>query len=227
MRLLVIEDFDLLRDSICQGLKEAGFAVDEAADGQTGLWHAQSGQYDVIVLDLMLPRLDGLTILQTLRRQSINSHVLILTAKDTAPDRIQGLNAGADDYLVKPFEFGELLARVRALVRRQYKAKDPVLRIADLEIDTTARAVHRAGRAIDLTAREYVLLEYLALRRGEVVTRTDIWAHVYEFNAEANSNVVDVFIGHLRRKIDLPGLLPLIRTRRGHGYLLHDKGDDS
>jgi DNA-binding response OmpR family regulator len=227
MRVLVVEDFDLLRDSVCQGLKEAGFAVDEAADGNAGLWHARSGQYDVIVLDLMLPGLDGLSVLRALREQAVNSHVLILTAKDTTPDRIKGLDVGADDYLVKPFEFGELLARVRALLRRQYKAKNPVLRVADVEIDTAGRSVQRAGRTIDLTPREYALLEYLALRRGEVVTRTDIWTHVYEFNAEASSNVVDVFIGHLRRKIDQPGLVSLIRTRRGHGYVLHDKAEEA
>lgn len=225
MRVLVIEDFDLLRDSLCQGLREAGFAVDAAADGKTGLWQAQSGSYDVIVLDLMLPGLDGLSILKTLRAKSIGSHVLILTAKDTPPDRITGLNAGADDYLIKPFEFGELLARVRALVRREYKAKNPVLAVADLEIDTTARTVRRASRSIDLTPREYALLEFLALRHGQVVTRTDLWEHVYEFNSEASSNVVDVFIGHLRKKIDLPGSTPLIHTRRGHGYVLGDKGE--
>ena len=220
MRVLVIEDFELLRDSICQGLREAGYAVDAAADGQTGLWHAQSAQYDVIVLDLMLPGIDGLTLMRRLRAGGSATHILILTAKDTTADRIRGLDAGADDYLVKPFEFGELLARVRALVRREYKAKNPLLRIADLVIDTAARTVQRADQRLDLTPREYALLEFLALRQGQVITRTEIWEHVYEFNSEASSNVVDVFIGHLRRKVDLPGLIRLIHTRRGHGYLL-------
>jgi DNA-binding response OmpR family regulator len=220
MRVLVIEDFDLLRDSICQGLREAGFAVDAAGDGETGLWRARSAAYDVIVLDLMLPKVDGLTVLRQLRAAGAPTHILILTARDTTADRIRGLNAGADDYLVKPFEFAELLARVRALVRRQYQAKNPLLRVEDLEIDTAARAVRRARKPLDLTPREYALLEFLALRQGEVVTRTDIWEHVYEFNSEASSNVVDVFIGHLRRKVDLPGLSPLIVTRRGHGYML-------
>lgn len=220
MRVLVIEDFELLRDSICQGLREAGFAVDSAADGPTGLWHAQSGQYDVIVLDLMLPGMDGLSLMRRLRARGSATHILILTAKDTTADRVNGLNAGADDYLVKPFEFGELLARVRALVRREYKAKNPLLQIDDLEIDTAGRTVQRAARRLDLTPREYALLEYLSLRQGQVVTRADIWEHVYEFNSEASSNVVDVIISHLRKKVDLPGLTPLIHTRRGHGYLV-------
>jgi DNA-binding response OmpR family regulator len=227
MRVLVIEDFELLRESICQGLREAGFAVDSAAEGQTGLWQAGSGEYDVIILDLMLPRIDGLTILKQIRAKKITTHVLILTSRDTTPDRIEGLNTGADDYLVKPFEFGELLARVRALVRRQYNAKNPVLRVMDMEIDTTDRAVTRAGEELDLTPREFALLEFLALRQGKVVTRTDIWEHVYEFNADATSNVVDVFIGHLRRKIDRPGLTRLIHTRRGFGYVLGLEGEAS
>lgn len=220
MRVLVIEDYELLRDSVSQGLREAGFAVDAAASGEQGLRYAQSGQYDVIVLDLMLPRLDGLTVLQNLRQEGSPSHVLILTAKDTAADRIKGLNLGADDYLVKPFVFEELLARVHALVRRKYAAKSPILRIGDMQIDTVARTVSRAGRRIELTAREYALLEFLAMRAGQLVTRTDIWEHVYEFHSDAQSNVVDVFIGHLRRKIELPGLGRLIHTRRGQGYVL-------
>ncbi len=227
MRVLVIEDFELLRDSICQGLREAGFAVDSAGDGQTGLWQAKTGGYDVIVLDLMLPKIDGLSLLRELRAKNIATHVLILTAKDTAPDRIKGLNMGADDYLIKPFAFDELLARVRALVRREYKAKSPVIRVEDVEIDTTARAVRRAGHVIDLTPREYALLEFLALRQGQVVTRTDIWEHVYEFNDDASSNVVDVFIGHLRKKIERPGLDRVLHTRRGHGYVLGSAPDSS
>lgn len=220
MRVLVIEDYELLRDSVCQGLREAGFAVDAAANGEQGLRHARTGQYDVIVLDLMLPRLDGLTLLRMLREEDSPSHVLILTAKDTAADRIKGLNTGADDYLVKPFVFEELLARVQAMVRRKYNAKNPVLQVADMKVDTVARVVTRSGQRIDLTAREYALLEYLVLRSGELVTRMDIWEHVYEFTSDAHSNVVDVFIGHLRRKIELSGLPRLIHTRRGHGYVL-------
>src|SRR5262249_24501456 len=160
-----------------------------------------SGNYDVIVLDLMLPKLDGLSILKKLRQQRSPAHVLILNAKDTAEDRIKGLNLGADDYLVKPFVFEELLARVRALVRRKYDAKSPVSRVADMEIDTGQRLVRRGGERIELSRREYAMLELLASRVGQVVTRADIWESVYEFESEADSNVVDVFIGHLRKKI--------------------------
>ncbi|MHB8972486.1 MAG: response regulator [Pirellulaceae bacterium] len=220
MRILVVEDYAPIRNAVTQGLREAGFAVDEAADGRNGLWFAESNDYDVIVLDLMLPEIDGLTILKKLRAAKRRSCVLILTAKDQLEDRVEGLNSGADDYLIKPFAFAELLARVRTLVRRKYDQHDPVLRIADLEIDTAARAVRRRERTIELTAREYSLLEYLAVRTGELVTRTDIWEHVYDFHSESQSNVVDVYIGYLRKKIEVPDLPKLIHTRRGQGYWL-------
>jgi DNA-binding response OmpR family regulator len=220
MRVLIVEDYEPLREALAQGLREAGFAIDAASDGVTGLWHANATDYDVIILDLMLPGTDGLTLLQRLRASGGKAHVLILTAKDTTEDRVKGLNLGADDYLVKPFAFQELLARVRALVRRRYKAKEPVIRVDDLEIDTTARTVRRAGRRVEVTPKEYALLLYLALRPSELVTRTEIWEHVYEFHSEAESNVVDVLIGHIRRKLDAPGLPKLIQTRRGHGYIL-------
>jgi DNA-binding response OmpR family regulator len=220
MRVLVIEDYEPLRDSLAQGLLEAGFTVETAGDGETGLWHAKSADYDVIVLDLMLPRIDGMTILKRLRTAGNKAHVLILTARDAPGDRVKGLDGGADDYLVKPFVFAELLARVRALVRRRYDVKSPVIHVADLEIDTATRCARRGGESIELSAREFALLEYLAHRAGQVVTRTDIWEHVYEFDSTAESNVVDVFIGHLRKKIERPGLPKLIHTRRGHGYLL-------
>jgi DNA-binding response OmpR family regulator len=220
MRVLVIEDFELLRESITQGLQEAGFAVDSASNGEDGLWFAESNEYDVIVLDIMLPKIDGLTLLRRMRAQGHRAHVLILTAKDGPEDRVNGLDAGADDYVVKPFVFAELLARIRALIRRKYDTKSPVIRVADMEIYTTARSVSRAGRTVELTGREYALLEFLAVRAKQVVTRTEIWEHVYDANATTGSNVVDVYIGHLRRKIDRPGLPPLIHTRRGHGYVL-------
>jgi DNA-binding response OmpR family regulator len=220
MRVLLIEDYELLRDSVAQGLREAGFAVDTAADGDAGFWYAKANSYDVIILDLMLPGIDGLTLLKRLRATDTRTHVIIVTAKDTPPDRIKGLDLGADDYLVKPFVFAELLARVRALVRRAYGAKAPVIQVQDMELDSATRKVRRAGREIELTAREYALLEFLALRAGEVVTRTDIWERLYEFNSAADSNVVDVFIGHLRKKVEGPGLPRLIHTRRGHGYVL-------
>src|SRR5262245_19629875 len=168
----------------------------------------------------MLPGVDGLTILKRLRQKQSPAHVLVLTAKDTPEDRINGLNLGADDYLVKPFVFAELLARVRALVRRKHETKSPLLKIADMEIDTTQRVVRRAGQRIELSAREYAMLELLAARAGQVVTRDDIREHVYDFASSAESNVVDVFIGHLRKKIERDGLPRLIQTRRGHGYVL-------
>jgi DNA-binding response OmpR family regulator len=220
MKVLLVEDYPPLCEAVSQGLREEGFAVDVATDGDTGLWHATASDYDVVILDLMLPGMDGLTVLKRLRKSGRDTHVLILTAKDTTEDRVRGLDLGADDYLVKPFAFRELLARVRALVRRKYHTKDPTIRVADLEIDTTARTVRRAGRRIELSPREYALLELLAERAGEVVTRTDIWEHVYEFHSNAESNVVDVLIGHIRRKLEGPGLPKLIHTRRGHGYVL-------
>ena len=220
MRVLVVEDYAPLRKAGVQGLEEAGFAVDATGDGEEGLWYARSNQYDVIVLDLMLPSRDGLSVLTSLRQAGDPVHVLILTAKDALDDRVRGLNVGADDYLVKPFAFEELLARVRALVRRRYETKSPIIRIADLEIDTVARMVRRGGTGIELTAREYALLEFLALRAGQLVSRTDIWEHVYDFRSSAQSNVVDVYIGYLRRKIERPDLPRLIHTRRGQGYIL-------
>jgi len=225
MRVLLIEDYAPLRKSVSQGLREAGFAVDAAADGAEGFWYARSNPYDVIILDLMLPQMDGLTILRRLRDAGNPAHILILTARDAVSDRVRGLELGADDYLVKPFAFAELLARVRALIRRRYDAKSPVLRVGDLEIDTAARVVRRAGRTIKLTAREYALLEFLALRAGQVVSRTDIWEHIYEFDSSAQSNVVDVYIGYLRRKLEQPGLPRLIHTRRGQGYVLAESKD--
>jgi len=220
MRVLVIEDDGPLRGALCQGLEEASFAVDTSADGEEGLWYARSNEYDAIVLDLMLPRIDGLTILGRLRREGSAVPILILTARDTVADRVKGLDLGADDYLVKPFAFAELLARVRALVRRGYNNKDPVLRVGDLEIDTAGRTVRRGDAAIDLSAREYALLEFLVARAGQVVSRTAIWEHIYDFHSDPESNVVDVHIGHLRKKIERPGRPKLIHTRRGQGYLL-------
>lgn len=220
MRLLLVEDYAPLCKALAQGLHEAGFAVDVAGDGEEGLWYARANDYDVIVLDLMLPRLDGLSILRRLRQEGRAASVLILTAKDTIEDRVSGLDLGADDYLVKPFAFEELLARIRALVRRRYEARSPVIRIGDLEVDTGRKLVRRMGELIELTAREYGLLEYLALRAGQLVTRTSIWEHVYECDSSVQSNVVDVYIGYLRRKIERPGWARLIHTRRGQGYVL-------
>jgi DNA-binding response OmpR family regulator len=220
MKLLLVEDYGPLARSLAQGLREAGYAVDAAADGEDGLARAQTGAYYAIVLDLMVPKLDGLSLLGSLRRGGSHTPVLILTARDDVSDRVAGLDRGADDYMCKPFAFAELLARVRALVRRRYLSPTHVIRVADLEVDTVARAVRRAGRAVTLSARELALLEYLALRRGQIVTRAEIWEHVYDFAAEPSSNVIDVYIGYLRRKIDDGHARKLLRTHRGLGYSL-------
>jgi DNA-binding response OmpR family regulator len=220
MRILLVEDYKPLQKSLVKGLREADFAVDFTGDGQEGLWYAMSNDYDVIILDIMLPKLDGLSILKQLRAKNKNNHIIILTAKDTVEDRVKGLDLGADDYLVKPFAFGELMARLRALMRRRYEHKSPDIQINDLHIDTASHRVWRADEEIILTSREYMLLEYLARRAGEVVSRTDIWEHIYEFNSEASSNVVDVYIGYLRKKIEKKSKPPLLRTIRGQGYIL-------
>ncbi len=220
MRLLIVEDYRPLRESLAKGLREESFAVDATGDGEEGLWYARGNDYDVIILDLMLPGLDGLSILQKLRAEGRQSHVLILTAKDTLDDRLTGLDLGADDYLVKPFAFQELLARVRALLRRSYRTKNPLVEVQDLRIDLTLQRVWRGGVEVGLTPREYALLEYLAMRAGAVVSRTDIWEHVYEFNSSVSSNVVDVYVGYLRKKIERPDGPSLISTIRGRGYRL-------
>jgi DNA-binding response OmpR family regulator len=220
MRLLVIEDYRPLQQSLAKGLREAGFAVDTTRDGKEGLWYAMGNEYDVIILDLMLPGMDGLEILKKIRSKGRKSHVLILTARDTVEDRVTGLDLGADDYLVKPFAFEELLARVRALLRRGYREKSPRIKIKDLRVDLTAQRVWRGKEEIQLTPREYALLEYLAMRVGQTISRTDIWEHVYDFNSSASSNVVDVYIGYLRRKIEQPNKPRLIHTVRGRGYIL-------
>jgi DNA-binding response OmpR family regulator len=177
----------------------------------------------VLLLDLMLPGLGGLELLARLRATGNTVHVLVLTARDSIPDRVAGLDLGADDYLVKPFVFEELAARLRALVRRRYDRSDPVIRIADLEVDTGARRARRAGQLVSLSAREYALLEYLASRANQIVTRSELWEHVYDFAAEPGSNVLDVYISHLRRKIDDGRARKLIHTRRGQGYVLGDE----
>ena len=220
MRILVAEDYLPLRRAVVQALRESGWSVDEAVTGTEALACAREGGYDLIVLDLMLPGMDGLEVLRTLRRAGEKCHVLILTARDGVEDRIRGLDAGADDYLVKPFAMEELLARARALLRREYDVKAPVLAFGEVEIHTVEHRVLVAGEAIELTAREYALLEYLALRSGQVVTRSEIWQHIYDENATASSNVVDVYVGYLRRKLERPGRPRLIHTRRGEGYLL-------
>jgi DNA-binding response OmpR family regulator len=222
MRLLIVEDSETLRDSLRAGLAQGGYAVDVAADGKSGLSLAKNNPYDVLVLDLMLPGLDGLSVLAGLREKPDRPHVLVLTAKDRVEDRIRGLNAGADDYLVKPFAFGEFLARVNALVRRRYEERSPVVRVGDLSVDLAARRASLAGSALDLTAREYALLEYLALRRGQTVVREEIEDHIYGVNRLPSSNAVDSAVCILRSKLG-PAGKDLIRTLRGQGYALEEQ----
>lgn len=226
MKILLAEDYYPLARALKQGLEEEGYAVDWAKDGEEANVKAHGMPYDVIVLDLMLPKIDGLTLLQGWRKDGLSSHVLILTAKDQLPDKIKGLDLGADDYLTKPFEMDELLARIRALIRRGHQVKDPILRIHDLEIDSAARSVKRGGKRIHLTPREYALLEFLAFHRGKVVTRPMIWDHLYDEEDENTSNVVDVYIRYLRNKIDKGFEKALILTRWGEGYMLRGEDDD-
>ena len=223
MKILLVEDHKLLSRSLKQALEEDGFAVDLAVAGDEADAKARGAIYDVVILDLMLPKIDGLTLLKGWRKDGFTFHVLILTAMGTLEDKVLGLNLGADDYLPKPFELTEFLARVRALVRRGHQAKDPILRIHDLEIDTGARSVRRAGKDIYLTPREFSLLRFLCYHRGKVVTRSMVWEHLYDENDDNTSNVVDVYIRYLRKKIDKNFTPPLILTRWGEGYMI--KGD--
>ena len=222
MRILVVEDYEPLAKSMIQGLREAGYADDRAANGDQALGLAAAGPYDALVLDLMIPGTDGMTVLRRLREGGSATPILVVTARDQVPDRIGGLDAGADDYLVKPFAFDELLARLRSIVRRRYRASTNLLVVADLEIDLAARTARRGGQTITLSAREFALLEYLALRRGQIVTRAEVWEHVYDFASEPSSNVIDVYVGYLRRKLGdgERGAGRLIRTHRGLGYSL-------
>jgi DNA-binding response OmpR family regulator len=224
VRVLLIEDHKPLVRALKQGLEEEGFAVDVAYDGEVGAYKARTADYDVIILDLMLPKEDGLSLLQRWRRAGLNTHVLVLTARSSIEDKVRGLDLGADDYLTKPFQLEELLARLRALIRRGHQVKDPVLRVHDLEIDTAGRSVKRAGQPIHLTPREFALLQFLAFHCGKVVSRSLIWEHLYDEHDENTSNVVDVYIRYLRNKIDKGYDPPLILTRWGEGYML--RGED-
>jgi two-component system OmpR family response regulator len=215
MRILVIEDEpDLLR-VVARALREAGYAVDEASDGDEGLFKAQSWEYDAVVLDLLLPRRDGWQVLADLRRVR-KTPVLILTARDGVADRVRGLDAGADDYLVKPFELAELLARLRALVRRAAGQADAVIALGEVLLDTRTRTVTRGGEAVALTAREYALVELLALHRGRLVTRTQIYEHLFDENEDSLSNLVEVHVSNVRKKLGKD----FITTRRGQGYVI-------
>ena len=224
MRLLLVEDSPRLQRSLVTALKRVGYVVDVTGDGEEGLWLARSNEYDAIILDIMLPSLDGLTLLERLRAEGKQTHVLLLTAKDTLEDRVRGLRKGADDYLMKPFALEELLARVEALCRRSYGMKQTRIALGEVLIDMSAKSVTRGGIPLELTPREYALLEYLALRQGEVVSRSEIEQHIYAEGVDPFSNVVDSAVCMLRKKMTPPGVKPLIHTRRGHGYVLERSG---
>ena len=221
MRILVVEDERKVAAFVRQGLVEEGHVVEVAADGEAALDAVAGGPpYDLVVLDVMLPKRDGLSVLKTLRARRVQAPVLLLTARDGVADKVAGLDAGADDYLAKPFAFEELLARVRALLRRGRGAAEPVLRLEDLSLDPATRLVVRGGRRISLTAREYALLEYFLRNTGRVLTRPMITQHVWGMDWDPESNIVDVYVGYLRRKIDADGEPRLLQTVRGAGYSL-------
>src|SRR5919107_1855487 len=220
MRILVVEDERVAAEVLAKGLREHAYAVDVAADGVTALEQAGTNDYDLIILDILLPRIDGLDVCKRLRADGLAVPILMLTARGGPDQRVQGLDAGADDYLPKPYHFPELLARVRALLRRGPALTPSVLSFHDLTVDTRARRVERAGRAIAVTTKEYALLEYLLRRRGEVVGRADIAEHVWDDSFDPMSNLIEVYIQRLRRKIDDGELVKLIQTRRGAGYCL-------
>jgi two-component system OmpR family response regulator len=215
MRLLVVEDEPDLLLILGRALRKQGYSVDTAADGEEGLYKAESTEYDAIVLDVMLPRVDGWEVLARLRKSKATP-VLMLTARDRTADRVRGLDGGADDYLVKPFDIAELCARLRALIRRGAKQARAVFEIADVRIDTAARTVTKADSAVTLTAREYIVLEYLAMHRGELITRTELYEHLFDDEDSTLSNILDVHIYNLRKKLGAD----FIVTRRGHGYCI-------
>lgn len=220
MRILLVEDDPRLANLVARGLREQTYAVDVTADGREATVQAFVNEYDAIILDVMLPGKDGLTVIRELRARNVRTPVLMLTARDAIADRIAGLDSGADDYLTKPFDFGELLARLRALLRRPDVLQADQLTIADLSIDTQSREVTRSGTPIVLTGKEYALLEFLARQTGRVVSRADIVAHVWDDNHDSFTNAVEVYVNRLRGKIDCAPYTPLIHTRRGAGYVL-------
>jgi DNA-binding response OmpR family regulator len=223
VRVLLAEDSVSLQKSVSLGLRENGYAVDIVGDGRQALINAQTTDYDIIVLDLMLPAVDGMTVLRQLRKKGVQSGVLILTARDATEDRVQGLKSGADDYLVKPFAFAELLARLQALTRRVHGIRTPVIRVGPLELEPGARAARvltNRGHRLDLTPREYALLEYLAHRAGKPVSRAELEEHLYDDRSQVMSNAVDSAVCSLRAKLDAAGCPSLIRTRRRIGYVM-------
>lgn len=224
MRILVVEDEKKVASFLKKGLEEEYYAVDCAYDGEEGLFMLETNEYDLVILDIMLPKIDGLEVLKGARDKGLTLPVLMLTAKDSVEDVIKGLDAGGDDYLTKPFAFAELLARVRALLRRKEREPAGELRVADLTLDPVTHTVSRGGQEVELTAKEYALLEYLMRHANRVVTRTMISEHVWDYHFDPMTNVIDVYVNHLRKKIDLNSSQGLIHTIRGVGYMLGDKG---
>ena len=220
MRILLAEDDRQLRESIARGLREASYAVDDAPDGDRAIYLAAVNEYDAIILDIVLPGKDGLEVCRAIRRKGVHAPILMLTARDTVEDKIIGLDAGADDYLTKPFDFGELLARLRALVRRRGDVLPGELSVADLVVDTRRHSARRGKREITLTTKEYALLEHLVRNAGRIVSRAEINAHVWDDNHDPFSNLIDVYVSRLRRKVDGGERVALISTRRGVGYML-------
>jgi len=221
MRILLVEDDLNIASFILKGLKEAGFAMDHAANGEDGLHLVLNEPYDAAIIDIMLPKLDGLTLIEELRRKKINTPVIILSAKRSVDDRIKGLQTGGDDYLTKPFSFSELLARVEALIRRATRTTEPSrLHVGDLSMDLLTREIERAGKKIDLQPREFALLEYLMRSAGRVVSKTMILEHVWDYNFDPQTNVVDVLVCRLRDKVDRDFMEKMIHTIRGVGYVL-------
>jgi DNA-binding response OmpR family regulator len=220
MRLLLVEDDEGIINFLGKGLREAKYALDVSTDGDDALYKTSFTQYDAIILDIMIPGQDGLEVCRELRRLGSRVPVIMLTARDEVHDRVRGLDAGADDYLTKPFQVSELLARLRALMRRGPALKSTVIEVGDLRVDTSAQTVNRAGRQLTLTAREYALIEYLSRNAGRVVSRSELTEHVWDERYDSFSNVIDVHINHLRQKIDRESEHPLIHTRRGAGYVL-------
>jgi len=223
MRILVIEDEKRLASIVKKGLEESGFVVDVALDGEDGLFMAETYPYDAVLLDILLPKVDGLTVLKTLRAKKIGVPVLMVTAKGELEDRVRGLNLGADDYLIKPFDFSELLARLNTVIRRSMGKASPLIVIDDLSLDMHAKTVTRSGKEINLSAKEYNLLEYLALNSGRVIGRTELTEHLYDTEFDLDSNVIDVYVNYLRNKIDKGYDRQLIVTVRGAGYVLKGK----
>lgn len=223
MRILIIEDERHLAKIMKKGLEENGFIVDMCHDGEEGLYMAETNPFDAILLDILLPRMDGLTILNSLRAKNIGVPVLLLTAKGELEDRVKGLNTGADDYIVKPFDFQELLARLNAVIRRSSNKASPVISIDDLTINMHLKTVTRSGKEIQLSTKEYSLLEYLVLNNGRVISRTELTEHMYDTDFDLDSNVIDVYINYLRNKIDKGFGRNLVHTVRGAGYVLKDE----